>query len=203
MKTSMSAVLAVSVATGVVLGAIGYSEQSERSYRNFRVVEPGVLYRSGQLAPGVFQRVVREFNIRTVITLREGDRPLDLAEEAYCKQVGIAHYRLPPRRWGSVDGGPPPVEENVREFLRAIADRRPHGPILVHCFAGIHRTGAYTAIYRMEFNGWSNDDAIAEMQDRGYTTLEDDPDILHYLVTYSPRQPTPPQARTVGPGRGG
>ena len=34
-------------------------------------------------------------------------------------------------------------------------------PVLVHCFAGIHRTGAYCAVYRMEFERWDNADAMA------------------------------------------
>jgi protein tyrosine/serine phosphatase len=59
-------------------------------------------------------------------------------------------------------------------------------PVLVHCFAGIHRTGAYTAIYRMEFEGWSNAKAIAEVKACGYTNLDDEWDILNYLERYRP-----------------
>ena len=87
-----------------------------------------------------------------------------------------------------------PVEENIREFLRVIDERRKAGAVLIHCMRGVHRTGAYTAIYRMEFNGWSNSDAIAEMVERGYDTLDDDPDIFQYLGSYVPRRPRPAHA---------
>jgi len=59
---------------------------------------------------------------------------------------------------------------------------------LVHCFAGIHRTGAFCAIYRMEYEGWTNAGAIAEMKACGYNTLEDEWDVLGYIEKYQPRK---------------
>ena len=56
-------------------------------------------------------------------------------------------------------------------------------PVLVHCFAGIHRTGAYCAIYRMEFDHWTNDRAIDELKAHGYYNLPEEKDILGYLRT--------------------
>jgi tyrosine-protein phosphatase SIW14 len=158
-------------------------------YRGLRTVEDGMLYRSGQLEPVALERFIKEYGIRTVVTFRDDrpDKPVAPAaqfEEDYCRAKGITYARFTPKKWGSPDGSPPPVEENVRKFLEIIRERRKHGPILIHCFAGIHRTGAYTAIYRMEFNGWSNADAIQEMVDRGYVTLDDDPDILEYLERF-------------------
>ena len=49
-------------------------------------------------------------------------------------------------------------------------------------------TGAYCAIYRMEFEGWSNDQAMNEMKACGYTTLDEDWDICTYLEQYRPGQ---------------
>ena len=60
-------------------------------------------------------------------------------------------------------------------------------PVLIHCFAGIHRTGAFCAIYRMEYEHWTNERAIVEVKANGYNTLEDDWDILTYLERYRPR----------------
>jgi tyrosine-protein phosphatase SIW14 len=67
-------------------------------------------------------------------------------------------------------------------------------PVLVHCFGGIHRTGAYCAIYRMEYEHWSNAQAIAELRAGGYKDLDDEWDLLGYLEQYRPRgqqQPLP------------
>src|SRR5947207_10755414 len=100
--------------------------------------------------------------------------------------MDILHVRISPRAWESPTGGPAPVEEGVRRFLEVMADRRNY-PVLIHCFAGVHRTGAYCAVYRMEFEGWGNEEAIAELKDLGYAHLEEEWDILNYLERYQPR----------------
>lgn len=209
MNKSMPALLGAAVAAGVVFGAVGYETRADGRYRNFRVVEPGVLYRSGQMDVAGLGRVAREFNVQTVVSFRDvrDDKEPDpelLGEQRFCESRGIAYVRLTPKAWGPDARGRAPVEENVREFLRVIGERRAAGAVLIHCMRGVHRTGAYTAIYRMEFNGWSNADAIAEMVERGYDTLEDDPDILQYLESYVPRRPTArPGLDAVGPRSGG
>jgi protein tyrosine/serine phosphatase len=78
----------------------------------------------------------------------------------------------------------------VRKFREIMADPD-NFPVLIHCFAGIHRSGAYCAIYRMEHDHWTNAQAIAELKAHGYDNLDDEWDILGYLEQYCPtwRQP--------------
>jgi tyrosine-protein phosphatase SIW14 len=205
MTRSMSALLGATVVAGVLVGVVGYEVRTDGQYRNLRVVDPGVLYRSGQMDEAALGRVLREFDVRTVVSFRdvrtdkEPDPELE-AEVRYCESRGITYVRLSPEPWGPDATGIIPVEQNVREYIKVIGERRKAGAVLIHCMRGVHRTGAYTAIYRMEFNGWSNADAIAEMVDRGYDTLEDDPDIMQYLQSYVPRRPAPV---SVGPRSGG
>jgi protein tyrosine/serine phosphatase len=75
--------------------------------------------------------------------------------------------------------------------------------VLVHCCAGVHRTGAYCAIYRMEFEGWTNAEALAEMKALGYSNLDEEWDIRGYLESYRRgervRIPTPSTARAQPP----
>jgi protein tyrosine/serine phosphatase len=59
-------------------------------------------------------------------------------------------------------------------------------PVLVHCFAGIHRTGAFCAIYRMEHDHLSNAEALRELKEGGYINLYDEWDVLGYLEEYKP-----------------
>ena len=75
--------------------------------------------------------------------------------------------------------------ENLDAFLRVVDDPA-NGPVLIHCFAGLHRTGVYCAVYRMEFDRWSNSRAIAEVQACGYANLYEELDILEYLENYQP-----------------
>src|SRR5262249_35695470 len=108
----------------------------------------------------------------------------DREEEAFCQKMGIARYRLPPAKWWARDGHPP-ADANVARFRKILDDPANH-PVLIHCFAGVHRTGAYCAIFRMEYQGWSFADALAEMRANGYTKIDDERDVLGYLEKYVP-----------------
>jgi protein tyrosine/serine phosphatase len=180
--------LGIAVVVSLIAGPVGYALQQQRHMKHFRVVHDGVLYRSGQMTPAGLQRVLHDYLIRTVITLRDKRAPEltppDQAEETYCRERGLTYIRIPPRSWDARDGAAP-ADEGVRTFQQVMSDPRNH-PVLIHCFNGIHRTGAYCAIYRMEFEHWSNAQAIAEMKAYGYNNLDAELDILGYMEGYVP-----------------
>jgi protein tyrosine/serine phosphatase len=188
MVRPLRTLVGIAIVLALIAGPIGYAFHTQTQLRNFRVVCPGVLYRCGQPSLPALKRLIHDYGIRTVVTLRDsyeaGKPPPDLAEEEYCKREGLLHVRISPRNWWGPDGVPP-VDEGVRTFLHVMSDPNNH-PVLVHCFAGIHRTGAYCAIYRMEFEGWSNERAIEEMKSCGYFNLDEELDILGYLERYQP-----------------
>lgn len=187
------AVLVLLVLAIIIGLPAGYASFRNSNFRNFRVVEPGVLYRSGQLSSRGMERVLHDYGIRTVVTLRdaeiEGEQPPDWQEEAFCKKMDIQHVRIRPQRWWSPTGGPVPAESGVKKFL-AVMDDPANFPVLIHCMAGIHRTGAHIAIYRMEHDRWSNERALQELRDCGYDHLDDEWDVLGYLESYQPRWKT-------------
>jgi protein tyrosine/serine phosphatase len=160
--------------------------------RNFHQVRDGVLYRSGQMSIFGLKNVIHDHGIKTVVTLRDAyypdDPPPDLAEEEYCKDQEINYVRIPPRSWWA-PAGEVPADEGIRQFLE-VMDNPDNYPVLIHCFGGIHRAGAFTAIYRMEYEHWSNAEAMAEMKRCGYSTLDDEWDISTYLEKYHPRWAT-------------
>jgi protein tyrosine/serine phosphatase len=184
MRRLLVSVLGVATVLALIVGPVVYAFHEEKQTLNLRVVRDGVLYRSAQMTPHGLKRVIHDYGIRTVVSLRDEDRPDDLAEEAYCRKEEVNFYRLPPRHWEAING-PPEVEPNVCKWRDIISDPDNY-PILVHCFAGIHRTGAYVAIYHMERDHWSNDEAIADLVAGGYTTLKYDLDLLGYLEQYRP-----------------
>jgi protein tyrosine/serine phosphatase len=55
----------------------------------------------------------------------------------------------------------------IDRFLALIDDKSNH-PVLIHCRAGLHRTGVMTAVYRMEYDGWSPRQAIEELKAQGF-----------------------------------
>ena len=181
------------IAVLVVGGPLMFTYYQESQIRHFRVVRDGVLYRSGQLSLDGLKRIVHDYGIKTVVTLRDahyqGDPPPDLVEEEYCRGQEINYYRIPPRKWFAADGSVP-AEQGVCLF-QEVMDDPANAPVLIHCFAGIHRTGAFCAVYRMEFEHWSNARAVAEMEAQGYCTLDEDVDVLGYLEHYGPRWARP------------
>ena len=191
MMARLKLVLVLSVIVVVIAGPLGYAVHCNTHLRNFHVVREGVLYRSGQLAPEALDQVVRERNIRTLVTLRTtrvvGKLPPDTWEEDYCAAHGVKHVRIVPQIWGADEMGDVPAEQAVQDFLRVMDDPANH-PVLVHCFAGIHRTGTMCAIFRMEYEHWPVDRAINEMQLYGYDLLKIRENIEGYLREYTPRE---------------
>ncbi len=190
MASRWQIVLGLSAASVVVATPLLYSSHRHAHMRNIRVVEEGVLYRSAQLSPEGLDRIIREKAIKTVVTLRaarkKGEPDPDAWEEAFCTTRGLRHVRIPPRVWGASESGEIPAEETIAEFL-AVMDDKKNYPVLVHCFAGIHRTGTMCAIFRMEFNHWPNYQAVEEMRLCGFDPLDMQEHIAGYLMQYRPR----------------
>lgn len=193
MRHTFRTLLGITLVTLVLAVPVGLAFHKQEQQRNFRVVRDGVLYRSGQMTRAGLERALHDYGIRTVVSLRDreipGEAPPDQAEEEFCKKMEVRHVRITPRNWEGPDLVPP-VEVGVQQFLAVMRDPGNY-PVLVHCFAGIHRTGAYTAIYRMELEGWASERALTEMKACGYDNLENELDILGYLRTYHLRHPEP------------
>jgi hypothetical protein len=58
-------------------------------------------------------------------------------------------------------------DDRVLEALKILTDPAMR-PIAVHCQHGADRTGALVALYRMVVQGWSKEDALAEMDGGGF-----------------------------------
>ena len=106
---------------------------------NGGAVEPGRLYRSGQLTPTGLGRTIREKQIRTVINLRgcNPDQPWYRGEVAATLAAGAKQVDVPiaSDQWLS--------REQAREMIR-VFDSVEY-PALVHCEWGAERTGLASA----------------------------------------------------------
>jgi tyrosine-protein phosphatase SIW14 len=188
MPRFLSSLFSLVIAGLLVVGPYAYWRHDLATVRNFHVVQEGVLYRSGQMSLDGLKRALHDYGIRTVITLRDathpGDGPPDLLEEKFCKGADLNYVRIPPRPWWASDGSVP-AQEGIDTFRAVMADPANY-PVLIHCFAGMHRTGAFCAVYRMERDHWTNAQAIAEMKTHGYRNIDDEWDLLGYLERYRP-----------------
>lgn len=188
---SLLLVLRLALIVGFIVAPVLFAAHQQKQMKNFRVVRDGVLYRSGQMTLDGLRRAVHDHGIRTVVSLRDarnpGETPPDAAEEEYCRSKDIQFVRITPRPWEGAFGAAAPVEQGVRKFLDVMAERKNY-PVLIHCFAGTHRTGAYCAIYRMEYEGWDNQQALEELRSLGYPHVTEEKDIFGYLSNYRPRR---------------
>ena len=112
---------AVLVAVALFAVPLGYVKVREKHLRNVRVVEDGVLYRSGQPSPLGLGRLVHDYDIRTVISFRDVEEgkaavPPEQWEEAFCANLGIRYVRMPLRVWVRTRTGLSPPTRTCGNF---------------------------------------------------------------------------------------
>ena len=207
-RHALSLAVALAVAASVYL----YYRAEYNHAKRLRVVTDGKLYRCGQMTGNGFRDAFKRFGIKTVINLQEEardpyiadsfwDRPttyLDAPrtlESDICRDNGVEYVSLD----GGVletlahDGGSRP--KLVDDFLKIVADEKKL-PVLIHCKAGLHRTGFMTAIYRMEFEGRSKDDVVRELRANGFGTFgatAGNDYLQRYILDFHPTPPAAPK----------
>lgn len=146
--------------------------------RRFAVVEQGQIFRSGQLERGPLNRVLDDHDIRTILVLLndEPDNPTQQMQAAVTRERGVEMIRIPMPGNGC-------AEFDALEAAAAVIERAEHRPLLVHCAAGVMRTGASLAVWRMNYQGWDVETALAEMIRHGYRP-ELDPRLRDHLQEY-------------------
>lgn len=111
------------------------------------------LYRAEQPEPKQLDDL-KKLGVRTLLSLREYH-----ADDAAFGRAGLTLARHP-----MAAGSVAPADLVIA--LRHI--RNSPKPVLVHCWHGSDRTGFVVAGYRMAEQGWSAEEAIAELRDGGF-----------------------------------
>lgn len=133
----------------------------------------------GRLAPGVFRgaqpesagyETLKRMGIKTVINLRSQH-----SEKGAVESAGMQSIELPISMLEHMK------PETVKAVI-ALMTEPANQPVYVHCKLGQDRTGVIMAIYRMEVEGWSLEDAEAEMQSFGFN------DVWFYFKNYVRQQ---------------
>lgn len=166
----LGAALALSALAGLGYELWDRAIQDRLGPKRFSTVEPGVLYRSGQIHHSWIREVLEDRSIGLVIDLtgKNSDDPDEVAELAAVRELDVDYVRLPLRGDGTGNLA------HYETALTLITEARERGiRTLVHCAAGSDRTGLAVAFYRMLVQGRSREEALREMERFGFDAAED------------------------------
>lgn len=168
--------------------------------KRLRPVVAGEVYRSGCMTAEGLRDAIKKYQLKTIINLQEEAMDPDLPasyfnsvtrtrESELCRSLGAK------MEFVFVDLVSPDLVGKKRpltidRFLE-IMDNPANYPVLIHCKAGLHRTGVLSAVYRMEYQHWDRLEAWHELRCHGFGEFVSDSSndyIRQYLLTYQPRQ---------------
>ena len=144
--------------------------------KRLREVAPGKVYRGGEMTAEGFADAVARYKIHTILNLQDDFPDPDVCrsfwnwntvkESEMCRRLGVRYVLIKP---DIVFRRRVPLERPaaIDEFLDLMDDPDAY-PVLIHCKAGLHRTGCLAAVYRMEYQGWSPGEAYNELKDHGF-----------------------------------
>ena len=149
---------------GIVLGVIVLTAAGGNYWWgqvNHRLEEmsPGALWKSGAMPPEELVATCRRLGIKTVIDLRtagstDPEQPENVedvkAEGRALAAAGLTHVHIPSEQV--------PDDATVDRYLAAVSNATGQ-PFLVHCHHGTGRAELFSAIYRIEVDGWDYDRA--------------------------------------------
>ena len=121
--------------------------------KNFYKVSP-TLYRGAQPTSEGMKNLSK-MGIKMVLSLRKFHSDRD--------EIGDLPLKYKRLTFNTVH----PEDKEVAEFLRLVSDPA-NQPMFVHCLHGADRTGMMCAVYRVVFEGWTKEQAIAEWTKGGF-----------------------------------
>ncbi len=173
----------------LMLVGVGFVYHAEWTYR-FLTISKNKVYKSAAIPLDKLSGYLEDYNIKTVIDLREGNiiDPLNPSllndiqkEEKLVESIdGISYINIPSKQL--------PSEENLENFYNVLDDPNNY-PVLIHCYHGTGRAAMYSALYRIEYENHSPD--LARKKTRLWTkfsSFDHDSPKGEWLKKYVPRK---------------
>ena len=145
----------------IVLVGVGKYVYDVNINYNFKEITKGKVYKSGVIPPDEIESYTKKYHIKSIVDLRfpgtkdtinnpEVPEELIAEKEAVENIEGLSYF--------NVGSHQVPSQETVDSFLE-IMDNPDNYPVLIHCYHGAGRAPLFGAVYRMEYEGMSNEEA--------------------------------------------
>lgn len=150
------------IAVGIIiLFGVGKYVYDMNINHNFETITEGKVYKSGVIPPDELEDYIKKYKIKSVVDLRfpgTGDDvnnpeiPAELTaeKEVIAKIKGVKYFNN-----GSDQV---PNQKNLDLFF-SIMDKKENYPVLIHCYHGTGRAEMYSAIYRIEYENFTSEEA--------------------------------------------
>ena len=110
-------------------------------WTNFHKVDEGV-YRSAQLTPWKLKKLIKKYNIKTIVNLRGTKKNyLYQKEKEICEKLGVKYIPF------QISSRNLPKPEEIETLINIFKTEKK--PILFHCKAGADRTGFVATLYHI------------------------------------------------------
>lgn len=175
----------------IVLLFVGKYVYDMNINHNFETITEGKVYKSGVIPPNEIESYVKKYKIKSIVDLRfpgtadlvnnpEIPAELTAEKEAIAKIKGVNYFNN-----GSDQV---PTQENVNTFLK-IMDNKDNYPVLIHCYHGVGRAEMYSAIYRIEYENFTNKEARDNVRTLiKFSSFDDGKPKGEYLMHYKSRK---------------
>lgn len=158
---------------------------------NFEEISEDKVYKSGVIPPDQISEYVEDYNLKSIIDLRfpgtedlvnNPEIPAELIAEknAIDNIEGVQYINLGTDQV--------PIQATIDKFLE-IMDNQDNYPVLIHCHHGEGRAPLFSALYRIEYENWSNEDARAKTRLllKG-SSFDDGAPKGDFLMNYQPKR---------------
>jgi protein tyrosine/serine phosphatase len=183
-KFNVNKKLLIAVIIPMILIAGGttvYFLDRHKTLYHFETVDEGKLYRSGCLTERGLSWGHKLTGFKTIINVRSvAERDMGKwynAEKDFAKSRGITLVDIP------MEPDTPPDGEQVKHFLSVMTNPEML-PVLIHCEAGVIRTGMMVAVYKISVLGEDNEKVLRELPMYG-REFEDRLSVKDFILNYN------------------
>lgn len=145
----------------VILAGVGKYVYDVNINYNLKEISEGKVYKSGVIPPDEIESYTKKYNIKSIVDLRfPGTKDTinnpEVPEELLAEKEAVEN--IEGVKYFNVGSQQVPSQETVDSFLE-IMDNPDNYPVLIHCYHGAGRAPLFGALYRIEYEDMSNEDA--------------------------------------------